>query len=545
MAYPSIQQYQEALQHPATAFSDAALARGKIRSSGLGTPIVVSGGFALTYAVEASGSKYAVRCFHREAKGLERRYGAISTKLKALASPYFLDFEYQPKGVKVSGAAFPIVKMAWAFGETLGEFVEDNHADRAKLTNLLASLDKLATYLQQQGIAHGDIQEGNLMVADAGRRVQLIDYDGMYVPEIASLGGAEIGHRDYQHPKRDNTQYDGTLDRFSFIALNLALRALCEKPALWTSSQSGAGVILFRANDFADPGRSQALSDISKIQNLQREAKSFAAICAAKYADIPTLPDFVASRNIPAVAVQIQVTKAAPSAPASYISQYPVLAASDYAAFLRNQGQMVELVGRVIEVKVDKTRYGKPYVFINFAPWQGQAVKITLWSEALAKGGEKPSQAWIGRWVTIKGLVEPVFKRARYEHISITAGALSQISQLTETEARYRLAPRTGHVRAAAPAATNNTEALNRLRTGTSPGATANVPQPAAPVSGNQQLLQRMQQQGSPSHAPSRKGGTGSPRGAPPPSSSTRPQWPGTTPQKPKGLIDWLLGLFK
>ena len=86
MAYPSIQQYQEVLQHPATAFSDTALARGKIRSSGLGTPIVVSGGFALTYAVEASGTKYAVRCFHREAKGLERRYGAISTKLKALGA---------------------------------------------------------------------------------------------------------------------------------------------------------------------------------------------------------------------------------------------------------------------------------------------------------------------------------------------------------------------------------------------------------------------------------------------------------------------------
>lgn len=545
MAYPSIQQYQEALQHPATAFSDATLAGGKIRSSGLGTPIVVSGGFALTYAVEARGTKYAVRCFHREAKGLERRYGAISTKLKSLASPYFLDFEYQPKGVKVSGAAFPIVKMAWASGETLGEFVEDNHSNRVKLTNLLGSLDKVAAYLHQQGIAHGDIQEGNLMVADAGRRIQLIDYDGMFVPEIATLGGAEIGHRDYQHPRRDSTQYDGSLDRFSFIALNLALRALCEKPALWTSSQSGAGVILFRANDFADPGESQVLSDISKVQSLQREAKSFAAICASKYADVPSLTDFVSGRNIPQIAVQIQVTKSPQAAPAGYISQYPVLAASDYAAFFRNQGQMVELVGRIIEVKVDKTRYGKPYVFINFAPWQGQAVKITLWSEALSKGGENPSQAWVGRWITIKGLVEPVFKRARYEHISITAGALSQISQLTETEARYRLAPRTGHVRAAAPAATNNTDALNRLRTGTSPGATARAPQPSAPVSGNQQLLQRMQQQGATRPTPSRAGGTGSTKSAPTSSPSTRPQWHGTTPQKPKGLLDWLFGLFK
>jgi hypothetical protein len=550
MAYPSIQQYQEALQHPATAFLDPGLSRGKIRSSGLGTPIVVSGGFALTYAVEAGGSKYAVRCFHREAKGLERRYQAISTKLKSLASPYFLDFEFQSKGVKVGGAAVPIVKMAWASGKTLGEFVEDNHNDQTKLANLLLSLDRLAAYLQQQGIAHGDIQEGNLMVADDGRRVQLIDYDGMFVPEIASLGGAEIGHRDYQHPKRDETQYDHTLDRFSFIALNLALRALCEKPSLWAASQSGAGVILFRANDFADPGGSQILGDIGKLAKLQREAKSFAAICAAPYADIPPLPDFLAGRNIPQVAVPIRASGKA-AAPAGYISQYPVLDASDYGAFLRNQGRMVELVGRIVEVKVDKTRFGKPYVFINFAHWQGQSVKITLWSEALDKGGEKPSQAWVGRWVTMKGLVEPVFKRAKYEHISITAGALSQISQLTEGDARYRLAPRVGSAPGASRTSTaSNSDALTKLRTGTPPpgihsppAARASAPAPA--MSSNQQLLQQMHQQTPPRPAPSRSSIASNPRGAHAPSPSTQPQWTGTTPQKPRGLLDWLFGLFK
>jgi hypothetical protein len=161
MAYPSIQAYQEALQHPRTAFADPSLANGRIRTSGLGTPIVVSGGFALTYAVEAGGSKFAVRCFHREAKGLERRYSAISKKLKALSSPYFLDFEYQPQGVRVGSSQFPVVKMAWGSGDTLGVFVEDNYRDRTKLTNLLASLDKLSSYLEQCGIAHGDIQEGN------------------------------------------------------------------------------------------------------------------------------------------------------------------------------------------------------------------------------------------------------------------------------------------------------------------------------------------------------------------------------------------------
>jgi hypothetical protein len=543
MAYPSIQAYQEALQHPRTAFADPSLANGRIRTSGLGTPIVVSGGFALTYAVEAGGSKFAVRCFHREAKGLERRYSAISKKLKALSSPYFLDFEYQPQGVRVGGNQFPVVKMAWGSGDTLGVFVEDNYRDRTKLTNLLASLDKLSRYLEQCGIAHGDIQEGNLLVADSGRRLQLIDYDGMFVPEIASLGGSEIGHRDYQHPKRDHTNYDGRLDRFSFITLNLALRALCEQPALWASSQSGAGVILFRANDFADPVSSASLSAISRIPSLQAEARNFAAICSAKYTDVPALVDFVGGKNIPNVAIQIQVEPKPQAAVASYISQYPVLDATNFDAFLENQGQMVELVGRIIEVKIDKTRYGKPYVFINFAHWKGKAVKITLWSDALATGGGQPTERWVGRWVTIKGLVEPVFVRARYEHISITAGSLSQISQLTEKEAKYRLSQKTVGRAVPSPVRQTNSDALQRLRTGTSP-ARPSVP-PSAPISTNQQLLSRMQQQQLPPAQKHQRQASPPPPPAPRLPESAPHGLGSNEPQRPRGFFGWLADLFK
>jgi hypothetical protein len=95
MSYPTLEQYQEALQHPQTVFIDPQLKSGVIRTSGLGLPVVVSGGFALTYAVEVGANKKAVRCFHREATGLEARYAAISTKLNKLASRYFVDFEFQ------------------------------------------------------------------------------------------------------------------------------------------------------------------------------------------------------------------------------------------------------------------------------------------------------------------------------------------------------------------------------------------------------------------------------------------------------------------
>ncbi len=549
MAYPSLEQYQEALQHPQTAFADPQLAKGRIRTSNLGPPVVISGGFALTYSVETGTTKYAVRCFHREAKGLERRYAAISQKLKGISSPYFVDFEFQPRGVKLNASVYPVVKMAWASGETLGEFVELNHGDKAKLANLLNSLTQLSSYLEQQGIAHGDLQEGNLMVADSGRRVQLIDYDGMFVPEIASLGSSEMGHRDYQHPKRNGSQFDRSLDRFSFMALNLALRALQVKPALWSDSSSGAGVIVFRANDFADPAASSIFSAISQIGTLSSDAKAFAAICRARYSQIPTFSDFLAGKNIPQEIIVFDGRPKPEHVPLGYISQYPVLDASDFSAFSARIGQMVELVGRVVEVSSDVGKYGrgkgKPYIFVNFAPWRGQCVKINLWSEALAKSGSHPSTAWVGRWITIKGLVEPIYRSPKYHyaHIAITAASASQITQLTDAEARYRLKP----PRTAGPPTTSaNAGLLSQIKVGNGYRSQApSVPIQAASKSANQMVLDRIRNQANPHSTPSVAGSKLS-------SKATSTSWASqhTSPppkQASSGGIPWwawALGLF-
>lgn len=553
MAYPTIEQYQTALQHPNTAFTDPQLASGRIRSSNLGLPLVASGGFALTYALESAGKKIAVRCFHREAKGIERRYAAISSKLSSLSSAYFVKFEFQPAGFKLAKAVYPLVKMAWAEGETLGQFVESNYQDKAKLTNLLGALSQLAAYLESQGIAHGDIQEGNLMVADSGRRLQLIDYDGMYVPEIASLGGSELGHRDYQHPKRTAAEFGPRLDRFSFITLNLALRALCAKPLLWSQSQSGAGVIVLRANDFAAPTQSKILREIASIRGLERDAKSFIAVCSADFSRMPTLDEFVGGRNIPAVSVTVSAT---PLAPLSYISQYPVLNAADYALFHKHIGAMVELVGKIVEVSEKRTRHGRPYVFVNFAPWKGKAVKIALWSTALQAAKDAPTASWAGRWVTIRGLVEPVYESSRYgyEHITITATAVSQISHLTEQEAKYRLTP--GRAPSNAPTTTatpNNATALSMLQSTRSSSSPARPVPPATPaptLSPNQAALQRMRQQAAPPAASTTSTQssrniqvpTGRPLGQRPPTIQAKFSQPGA--QKKTGFFAWLIDLF-
>ena len=72
MAYPSFEQYNNAFSAHQKLLADPELQMGTVAKTALGTPLAISGGFALTYTIKTSQRKYAVRCFHRESKALER-----------------------------------------------------------------------------------------------------------------------------------------------------------------------------------------------------------------------------------------------------------------------------------------------------------------------------------------------------------------------------------------------------------------------------------------------------------------------------------------
>ena len=78
----------------------------------------------------------------------------------------------------------------------------------------------------------------------------------------------------------------------------------------------------------------------------------------------------------------------------------------------------------------------------NFGSGRGNIVKISIWSEGLAKLKEQPSTAWVGRWVSVTGLIDVPYENKRYghKHLSITVQEDGQIQQLNETEAGLRLA---------------------------------------------------------------------------------------------------------
>src|SRR5215831_1405797 len=255
MAYPQITEYQEAVQHPLQAFVDPELKQGTVAENNLGLPLVMSGGFALTYAVTTTRRKCAVRCFHREIPAIQQKYDAISKKLRSLPNAYFVDFDFQPSGISVRQKTFPIVRMDWVEGDTLGIWLDKHIDDPPGLEKARMDFAGIARFLAQNGIAHGDIQNGNVMVENGC--LKLIDYDGMFVPGMRPGNGSETGHKHFQHPERRASDFGPAMDRFSFIALDLSLRALIADKSLYPKFREGGETIIFRANDFADPPNSK------------------------------------------------------------------------------------------------------------------------------------------------------------------------------------------------------------------------------------------------------------------------------------------------
>ncbi len=446
MSYPSSIDLNEAVQSPEHAFRDPELKKGSLKTTPLGLPLALSGGFALTYTVETGAKKYAVRCFHREVPDIQSRYAQISAGLKNIGSSYFVAFDFQPDGIRVRGRSFPVVKMDWVQGETLELYLNRISKDSKAVGKLRQDFQALAGFLGQHGVAHGDIQNMNVMIS--GGQLRLIDYDGMYVPGMPRGNGSEFGHKHFQHPGRSAKHHGPEMDRFSFIATDVSLAAVQADPTLHDRFREGGNTIIFKANDYADPYGSEVFNALLRMPSMATTAERFARICQSPIEAVPTLADFLADRGLPAE----DKPAAIPQTPhvINYIGAFTVIDAADYAAALAQVGNRVELVGKVVSVfegvgKRGKGK-GKPYVFINFGNWLGQSVKLTIWSEGLTNLSARPGKSWEGRWISATGLVDPPYQGKHfgrpYENVGITVENQTQIIQLTEDEALFRLGRR-------------------------------------------------------------------------------------------------------
>jgi hypothetical protein len=442
MAYPPFEEYQDALRGPARqAFTDPTLASGQVVRQRNGEPLARSGNFALTYEVIAAGKRHAVRCFHKFCDALPQRYDAIARRLAETASPYFVDCEFQAGGIRTESGWYPIVRMDWVEGDTLGAFVADHHDDAVTLQQLRASLRVLARQLAGLGIAHGDIQPGNIIVRGA-TDLTLIDYDGMYVPELAPLGSAELGQRNFQHPGRRWRHYHARLDAFSFAVIDVALGALAYRPQLWDIARCDESAFIFRAEDFLEPWTSSAFAWAREIPGLETKSQQLAAICQSPFDAAPGIEDFLAGRNIPTPSVRVS------SQPfrgrTRYLPAFAVIDAANFAQACAHVGDRVELVGRVQRARTSSLSLADGgSIRVEFGRFPDDMASLDV-RVAADSTDEVLDLAREGDWLSAIGLVDPPHVERIENHacklVTLQIEHRSQLTRLSAAEARHRLA---------------------------------------------------------------------------------------------------------
>lgn len=288
--FPSGNDYYDCIQNPNAIFKDLELKNCKVAKDQSGMPLVYSGGFTSTFNLFNSHKKWAVRCFTKEINDLRRRYQAITNFIEMNKSRYFVKTILVNDGIRVKGYWHPIIKMEWIDGYTLDEYIDKNIFNRSEIIDLANKFMNLVKHLDSLGIAHGDLQHGNIIVQ--GGSLYLIDYDGMYLPELNGLKTNEIGHQNYQHPSRTIYNYDSKIDRFSSIVIYLSLLILSINPSLWREYCNGENLV-FTQEDYFNIQKSKLFEKISSYSEIREYMDRFRNVCNTDYDSIPSLVDFI------------------------------------------------------------------------------------------------------------------------------------------------------------------------------------------------------------------------------------------------------------
>jgi len=396
MPLPRGDEYNQAVQNPAISFADLELQNSSVETTPLGLPKPYSGGFTTTYKFKNSIKNWAVRCFTREISDLQKRYQSIGDFTTKNNCSFLVNAKYVQKGVRINGEFHPIIKMDWLDGEPLNIYIEKIHNQSDRLNSLIIEFVNLIEQLEQYGIAHGDLQHGNIIVNKG--KLYLIDYDGMYLPELANLNVNELGHPNFQHPRRTSKNYNNSIDRFSSFIIYTAIKALSINPNLWRKFENGDN-LLFKGSDFINPQNSPLLKELVGFSKLEQLANNIAAVCTLEFNKIPTLNTFLNTIIPSSTIILPEVT--------TVRNAYLILDGRQQGQLLEHIGERVEVIGKIQVGREGMTAFGNPYVFLNFGRYPNQTFTIVIWSEgitALKNRGILINDLY-SEWVSITGVI--------------------------------------------------------------------------------------------------------------------------------------------
>lgn len=307
MSWPTPQDYNEAIQNPATSFQDAELMTGSTQLNALGLPRAMTGAFASVYRIKCEKRDWAVRCFLHNIKDQDERYAELSHFIRDDDLVYTVGFNYFPDGIRVGSEWFPILKMEWVDGTSLDQYLLQYVHNSSLVEGLLAKFIEMERRLNEAGIAHGDLQHGNILVFED--ELRLVDYDGMFVPALAGLKSNELGHPNYQHRKRTPRHFGPYLDHFSTWVIYTSLFCLVRDRDLWMQLNGGDECLLFRQSDYRNPLSSYSFSQLEshRLPEIRRMAGVLKALCSYPVKQIPRLdPSVKDIKDLPPIDESIE-----------------------------------------------------------------------------------------------------------------------------------------------------------------------------------------------------------------------------------------------
>ena len=292
-AYPSAVDYSLALQHPDTAFTDAHLRAAKLTQGLLG-PYGIAGSSAVVFHGEVGGEDCALRCYTREDASTPERYALLSEFVKDNGlSEHVGGVTWYQQAVRVKGARWPVLKMAWIEGRQLNEYAAflAGSGNNAALRTLAERWLELVNVMQAARFAHGDLQHGNILV-DQQQQLRLVDFDSVWIPQLQGQEPpTESGHTSYQSRSGAGASRWGPyMDTFSGLVIYLALTALAKDPGMWAEFDNGDN-LLFERDDFGPPYETGIWNRLAGLSDpeIDRIAGKLKDCCA---------PDWVASRSL-------------------------------------------------------------------------------------------------------------------------------------------------------------------------------------------------------------------------------------------------------
>ena len=270
MNYPLVTEYIESIR-----FSTENLDKWKSLEPVLdssGDVVMSNGGFAVVFKMRDrdSGRFYALKCFLRDQPGRAEDYAMIASELEYASSPFLLKFEYLDKELFVDAKGcdeneFPVLLMDWVDGEPLDVYVRRHYRDSYKMDMLAYQFSRLSMWLMNQTFAHGDLKPDNVMVRADGSLV-LIDYDGMFVPQMEGGKAREIGTPHFRHPNRTDSEFNEHIDDFSIISILLSLKLIAADPELM-DKYGEADRLLFSEADYRKMSGSKLVKEVFPSKN--------------------------------------------------------------------------------------------------------------------------------------------------------------------------------------------------------------------------------------------------------------------------------------